>query len=439
MPDWYTVAVQVKPDAPLQLGTESTFGNYERTAAVIPGAVLRGVIAGAALEHCTQSRSRHTAADHAACPDRETCPFWQIFDPDHEPLWGFAYPAPYAPAWPFPLTARTCKREPDYPHTDHQQRPHGHGVYDVLAGEFVDDLLTDPEFPQRETLLPGLQGLATVKTLLRTTCPTCGGRLVPAAGYYAWNDQQGSTYAGRVAMRRATHVGINRARGVAEDSLLFTQEVLDVGQGALSFHARVRVPAAVWPFLKPYLADAEYTIGRGRSRGNGRVHILGDVIPTPANVAGRVAEFTQALSGAVNRRKREDPRLQSPAGAFFALTLNSPLILERFGQPRARLDSTDLGLPDAHLLRSWARTEVVGGWDSAARLPRATRLAIQTGSVFVYWTPAPHDDAALLARLAELELTGVGEERPRGYGHVTVCAPFHTLNRLDLQEGSKAQ
>ncbi len=435
MQTWQTVAIQIVPDAPLQLGTESTLSNYERTAAVISGAVLRGAVAEAALASCTQSRRER--ADHSTCPDRETCPFWQIFNPANEPLWGFAYPAPLGPAWPFPLTARTCKREPGYPHRDRWGRTTGHNVYDALIGQLVDNLLTDPNFPHRADILPQLKtDLATVKGLLRTTCPDCGEPLKPPVGYYAWDARQGPLYAGRASVRRATHVGINRARGVAEDSLLFTQESLDMAQDALFFHTHIRVPAAVWPHLQPYLDNREYTIGRGRSRGNGRVHILGDVIPTP-EIADRVGRFSQAVDNALLRHKDDDARVQPTPGTFFTLTLRSPTILEHFGQPRARLEPEDLGLPDARLLRAWARTEVIGGWDSAARLPRATCLAIQAGSVFVYWTPAPNDDAALLARLAELEMTGVGAERPRGYGHVTVCAPFHTWNRLDLQERSK--
>jgi len=428
MSDWQVLDVQVTLLSPLQLGTESGIGNYGMTNHVIPGAVLRGAVAEATMSEC---KCPKWMADHAACPSRETCPFWQIFGAQ-EPLWGFAYPAETGPAWPLPLTARTCKLYPGYNDGDGETY---HGVYDTLIGQFVYDLLTDLRFPLRDRLQPKLKGkLAQLSSLLPVTCPECDGALKPATGVYAWNTEGGPGYAGRLPVRRATHVGINRARGVAEDALLFTQETVKVETRGVTFHARVSVPSACAEALRPYLDEREYLIGRGRSRGYGHVKISvrdRPVLP----LKKRLEAFRHAVTAVLNCASWDDEQVEPGLpGTLFSLTLRSPMILEQFGQPLTVPTPALLGLPQATLVRAWARTEIVGGWDQAARLPRRTRLAIQTGSVFLYWTSQATDDKKLLERLSQIEVTGVGEERPRGYGQVTVCAPFHRFYRLERKE-----
>jgi len=432
MTTWKALYLHVVPLAPLQIGTESGIGAYETTARVIPGAMLRGAVAQAALAHCTQPAHQY---DHAACPARITCPFWQLFNPEIEPLWGFAYPAQSGMAWPLPLTARTCKREPGYPHRA-GRGTHGHGVFDGLVGQFVYDLASDPFFPQRALLQPGLgQALAQLPALLSTVCPVCGEPLKPAAGVYAWDPAQGPFYPGHMPVRRAAHVGINRARGVAEDGLLFAQESLEPQATSMDFHARVSVREEDVNALLPYLEEREYYLGRGRSRGHGHVR-LWTAAANVGDLGTRVAAFNQAVAGAFAHLQHAEPRLSSTLpGTLFSVTLNSPMILALRGERLGILTPEVLGIPGAVLLRSWARPELVGGWDGAARLPRRTQLAIQTGSVFVYWVPQAPADAQLLDSLTELELVGRGAERARGYGQLTVCAPFHTVNRIDLTQG----
>jgi CRISPR-associated Csx10 family RAMP protein len=424
MSDWRTLDVQITLHSPLQLGTESGIGTYETTNQVIPGAVLRSAVAEAALAEC--SRPEHVT-NHAGCPDRPDCPFWQIFGTE-EPLWGFAYPAKTGPAWPLPLTSRTCKLYPGYDAGDGETY---HGVYDILIGQFVYDLLTDPAFPLRDRLQPELkEGLAKLPALPPTSCPKCGGALKPAMGVYAWDATDGPLYAGRLSVRRATHVGINRARGVAEDAILFTQETIEVETGGVTFHTRVNVPAAKVGLLRPYLNEQEYLIGQGRSRGNGHVK-LSVTDSTALSLSGHLEEFNRAITAALNRASWDDERvIPTLPGTLFSITLCSPMILEQWGQPLLAPTPVMLGLPDATLLRAWARPEVVGGWDQAARLPRRTRLAVQSGSVFLFWTSRAADDADLLKNLSQVDVVGLGEERPRGYGHVKVCDPFHRFNRI---------
>ncbi len=426
MSDWHTLDVQVTPLSPLQLGNESGVGNYETTNQVIPGAVLRGAVAEATLAKCTYPKYK---TNHTACPDREGCPFWQIFS-GQGPRWGFAYPGKTGPVWPLPLTARTCKLHPGYDAGDGETY---HGVHDTLIGQFVYDLLADPCFPLRsDQLQPKLEGNPTrLASVLPATCSACEGTLKPVSGVYAWDAASGPVYAGRLLVRRATHVGINRARGVAEDALLFTQETIEAETRGVTFHARVSVPATRAESLRPYLDEREYFIGQGRSRGNGHVR-LSVRDHTPASLPVRLEAFRVAVAAALNRARQDDDRINpNLPGTLFSLTLRSPMIVQQSGQPLTAPTPVLLRLPQATLLRAWARTEIVGGWDHAARLPRRTRLAIQTGSVFLYWTPQAAEDKSLLEKLLQAEAVGIGEERSRGYGQVTVCAPFHRFHRLE--------
>lgn len=427
MNDWHTRALQITLLSPLQLGTESGVGTYELTNEAIPGAVLRGAISEALLAQCSHPEHQK---DHASCPSRETCSFWLIFGTG-EPLWGFAYPAINGPAWPFPLTARTCKFYPGYEAGDGETY---HGVYDTLVRQFVYDLLTDERFPLRETFLPEGTGLVAVETL-SANCPQCGAPLEPAQGIYQLDAEHQPGYAGRLSVRRTTHVSINRRRGVAEDALLFTQESIEPRTGAVAFHASVTLPEASWEALYPYLHEREYWIGQGRSRGNGHVKISTGENRSMA-LKERLSTFNNAIKATLRGVLSGTGIQISSSGTLFSLTLHSPLILERNGQPVTLLTPAMAGLTDSVLLRAWARPKATGGWDAAASLPRRTRLAAQAGSVFLYWTPRPADDDGLLRQLRRIDLLGLGEERPRGYGQVAVCDPFHLFKRIEQSERS---
>lgn len=420
MSDWSRLTLRITPMSALQLGTESGIGAYEMTNVTIPGAVLRGAAAEVLLKHCTQPIYR---SHHADCPDRETCPFWQVFGVN-EPLWSFAYPAINGPAYPFPLTARTCKLYPGY----EQSRSTAHGVYDTLIGQFIYDLLTDPCFPQRDRLLPDMGRDLPQVGLLSTICPQCSASLQPAVGVYSAHGEKPS-FAGNLSVRRATHVGINRARGVAEEGLLFTQESIEPRTGSVTFHGQATLLQETVNVLRPYLHEQVYWIGQGRSRGNGQVKFTLEETQV-SSLEDRLDGFQRAVRSVFYRVGGADARIKSLPGALFSLTLHSPLILEQWGQPII-VPPAPPGIPDAVLLRAWARPEVVGGWDAASRMPRRTRLAAQAGSVYLYWTPRAANDADLLAQLRAIELFGMGEERPRGYGQVAVCAPFHLHNRIE--------
>jgi len=255
--------------------------------------------------------------------------------------------------------------------------------------------------------------------------------MIPAEGTYVYTQSGVPDYGGWPSVRRATHVGINRARAVAEDGLLYTVETIVPAIKPIAFHARVVVPKEHAARLRDYL-KGEYYIGRGRSRGLGSVILsIRREQEDASDLRQRLRRFNLAIQSTLGWYQSQDDLVTVDwPGVLFSVTLHSPAILEAFGCPLAILTPEHLGLPEVHLLQAWARTEIATGWDTAAHLPRRTRLAVQPGSVFLYWAPAEVDQDTLMRQLKKVEIEGIGEERPRGYGQVTVCTPFHYYNRL---------
>lgn len=410
---------RITPQTPLLMGDRSGVGTFQETEAFIPGGSLRGAVATRLLTH--------SPADFAA-----------LFDDRAEPYFGPAYLGPLAPTWPFPLTARTCKRYPGLSTGTTRDNCHHHGVVDVLLADLAYDLISDVTFPQRARLQPALASdWYDLKQLPdeRFRLDHCSFKLPSGAvcdeareplqkeACYAWASQP--LKADLPLRQRTTHVGINRARGVAQDQLLFTQERLHVDGSAQSFFASVSVPSSKADLLEQGMTG-EHFVGRGRSRGNGRIQVQRERSVVIPPLADRLLDFKLTLISALLPYQQRDAHVRiSMPGQFFSLTLVSPAILHLGGAPVSAPTPAALGLPDGvHLLRAWARPTWVGGWDSAARLPRRTWSATQTGSVFLYWVEEGVD-VALEATLAQLEVEGIGWERERGYGQVVVCAPFH--------------
>ena len=91
--------------------------------------------------------------------------------------------------------------------------------------------------------------------------------------------------------------------------------------------------------------------------------------------------------------------------------------------------------PGEKRFRAGVRHRRVDSWSAASHQPRATRMAVQAGSVLRIRPLA--DDAA--RRLTRLALTGVGELRAQGFGRFVVGHPLlereeFRLTRLDAKD-----
>ena len=84
--------------------------------------------------------------------------------------------------------------------------------------------------------------------------------------------------------------------------------------------------------------------------------------------------------------------------------------------------------PGEMRFRAGVRHRRVDSWSAASHQPRATRMAVQAGSVLRIRPLA--DDAA--RRLARLALTGVGELRAQGFGRFVVGHPLLEKDQFRL-------
>jgi hypothetical protein len=83
------------------------------------------------------------------------------------------------------------------------------------------------------------------------------------------------------------------------------------------------------------------------------------------------------------------------------------------------------------LLRAFAGYGIAGGWHMGAKLPRRKQMTVDMGSVFLYRSEG-YSLAELADRLDKLETDGLGAERARGFGRITICLPFHYQSEVEL-------
>ena len=85
-----------------------------------------------------------------------------------------------------------------------------------------------------------------------------------------------------------------------------------------------------------------------------------------------------------------------------------------------------------HRYRAGLRYRRVDSWSAAEGQPRATRLAVQAGSVLkVYLGDSAEQRRKTLAALRELETVGIGELRAQGYGRFVVGDPLLNIGDND--------
>lgn len=424
-----TLWVAIVPDTPLSLGNATSNSNFIESAEFISGSALRGAVAEPLLTQVGTSHDRATCATH-------DCPFCILFG-DNQIQFGNAYLGDYAPVWPLPLTARSCKQfsgfTTDDPLVNAEQH---HGVVDMLFADLAYGMAADPAFRQRDLLQgsapvwhpatdPALRDDLDVCGFHYSSGVTCPHKLDRIAGTYQWRARPQ-----RVAptpIERHTHVGINRARNVAEDGLLFAQEHIDATRDQRAFFARIRVPSERVPALRQALQAVRF-IGRGRTRGLGSVRVSVIGAPHYPDMHTRVTAFATALQSALQPYTHHLPALRVAfPGYFFSLTLRTPTIVpDSLGQTARFPTTVALGMTfPGHQIAAYARLDTVGGWDAAAGKPRRTQQALRAGSVLVYYVPPPTTLNILIDSLEQLEADGIGHMRERGFGAITACANFH--------------
>jgi CRISPR-associated Csx10 family RAMP protein len=401
--DWQHIGVTIHLKSSLHLGrAPQAAGEYLFTQQCIPGAALRGALAGTMIRNGIDPEGDAFQALFQG-------PGGLRFEPAY-PVLGEGY------SFPFPLTAHECKLKGGFkpPKKPATAREKYHGVFDTLAAQFVFEQMLDEGKP-----LP---------FIYRPLCPHCGGSVQGAKGSYGWSRRGNPLPVGDVRITRTTHTAINRARGVAEDGMLYTVEAIQTGT---TFRTTLWVPRLSdeeLGQLKTALT-AISRLGRGTSRGRGRVEVtLHRTTPSLPTLKQRIQALTDCI-------EQERAFYHTMAGLdfhpdsdyYFTLDLLSPAILGDGVISDLRPSPESLVLPKGvKLVRYWTQPEQVGGWWTVAGLPYPTALAAAAGSAYLYRIGSDVDLDVVIDRLKNVQAEGIGRERERGYGAVLPCAPFHT-------------
>jgi len=264
-----------------------------------------------------------------------------------------------------------------------------------------------------------------------------------------------------VMQRVLTRVAINRRRGTAEDSRLYSPLVIsEVMEDrckkltATRFLGSIVIPDGDEHVLEAL--DHVTHIGGRQTTGIGAVQIHQQEAAPPADgaeIRRRIAIMTnrfreqtlfyQALGGC--GWKDAQGRDQETPGTIFTVNLLSDAILleqgwiptnELSGDLLAKLtrtftDTGEIAYPgiNTRLIRSFTTTSIVGGWNVSWQRPKQTAVATNMGSVFVFQVHGDLSDENY-HQLARLEHQGIGERRAEGYGQVRICDEFHLLPPL---------
>ena len=215
---------------------------------------------------------------------------------------------------------------------------------------------------------------------------------------------------------------INTATGAASSGQLFMVRALPAGMRLQAEVLLSQELADIVADRLPEILSGPARLGSRRLSGTyGRATCqLGDLEALGAPASDGAQDET--VTGAVTVWCTSDLLLRSPglgpAGGVGAL-------IEALG------GGIELSLVPDHTARdthaqyaAGLRYRRVDGWSAAGQQPRASRLAIQAGSVLRIRPKDPGQAQALRTRLAELSREGLGQLREQGYGRIVVDHPL---------------
>ncbi len=288
----------------------------------------------------------------------------------------------------------------------------------------------------------------------------CWERQQPAALIYSPTDESGRPWeaVGRtfytrknaankiktrsVQQRVLTRTAINRRRGTVQEDMLYSPLVIneanvDKDNGKKPTRTRfcgsIVIPSDQHndqhnqaEEIRQHLETIDLLGGRQTS-GLGRVRVEATESTSgegPTDIQQRVKRLTSKFQAqaALYETLGGDP---FEVGTIFTVNLLSDaILLEQGWLPTQEFSAAMLkeatGI-EATLLRSFTTTQVVGGWNVSWQRPKPSEIAVSMGGVYVFRTEQEPD----YARLAALQLDGIGERRAEGYGQIRICDEFH--------------
>jgi CRISPR-associated Csx10 family RAMP protein len=379
------------PEQPLRLDDDH----------LIPAAALCGAIAAVALSGCVYGH------EHDMGPCGTDCRYWSLFGEGVKLKIGTAYAGAGDETRPFLATARTCAKVSGF------KAAGGHGIFDIAIRQWLFEHTAADQ-----------QRLAGVYAPYLSRCLVCGAELIPCEGTYTRQGEREFAQVGEVSNETTvTFTTMNTLRKQVTANHHMTGRAMNRG---VYYAAPIEIPDPLEGLFRQIIGGG-LVIGGGRSRGMGQVRteLVPMTAPAVIPMTDRIARF--------NRAVRAEQRYYSAMAAtttsalsgedgdwYFTLDLREPVVTD-YCQPSI-IPSLPL-LSTVTAQRHWLKASKIGGWNAAAGLPRAGGLG--AAGVIVYRVSADTNRATVEELLAFIEAEGIGIDRERGFGDVTVCDPFH--------------
>lgn len=265
------------------------------------------------------------------------------------------------------------------------------------------------------------------------------GRPWEVAGQKFYTITDGKPEFRDVTQRIHTRVAINRRRGTAEDSLLYS--FFAINETTLETDTPTRFigslamidldDAAVWRQITDLVTQRIDRLGARQTTGIGGVRITLRDLPAERSIRERVEALTRRFTRQIDRYQALGGAAWRLSGEAFTVNLVSDAILLRDGWLPTQELSADMlrdatGI-EARLVRSFTTTRIVAGWHALWQRPKTSHIAVRFGSLYVFEAQRPLTDDNYAA-LERLERDGIGERRQEGFGQVRICDDFHLID-----------
>lgn len=401
------IELTIKALSPLAIGHRKP-GSVSEAGDYIPGSTIRGAIASIMLAQSGQQNA--DLSQHGG-------DFQRLFLDETAAIFQNAYPTDSknpTDVKVLPATALSSKTESGFK-ADNSDNDRNHGVFDTLIDRFCAEshgYPYDPKDPEDSQ-----------------------GRVEPFGGFYS---QDNGTYRlHSVSKRLLTRVGINRRRATAQDRLLYSIEVLDEidrkAKESTTYRGAIWVEDDLADLLVQFINTHTFRVGGGISRGLGKVEIQASEGKVDSTLGDRIDKFNQAIA---QRWQLWDRVFNSNSEEFksdrtyFTLDLQSDAILKE-NWMRTTVISEDLlreqtGIddPSLELHVAYSSYDYRSGWNSAWGRMKDIELVTNWGAVYLFSSQNP---ALWTSALANLEIRGIGDRTPEGFGQVRVCHEFHQI------------
>jgi CRISPR-associated protein Csx10 len=401
------IQLEIEALSPLAIGRHKPGGSISEAQDYIPGSVIRGASASVLLQPNQQPE-----------PNDD---FHALFLNENSAIFQNAYPAnppknhtKIDTVLVLPATVLSSKAKSGF-------KPKNNGVFDTLIDRFCAE-----DYGQ----------------LYDPNCPKNSDRVDNFSGFYCKiNDKYHPLSANK---RLLTRVGINRKRATAEESILYSIEVLNESQPKKEkpsiYRGAILVPdkelaGKLLGFINSH--SESIRLGGSTSRGLGKVKIQAELLEKLDSVKERIHQFNDKLK----ERWQLWGSLFSPASGkysqektYFTLDLQSDAILtEKWRRTTVISEAmlkefTTVYDSSLQLEVAYSSYDYYSGWNAAWGLMKDVELVTNKGGVYLFSISKTKTETWFPA-LKTLESKGVGERTNEGFGQVQICNEFHLVFR----------